>query len=84
MVTNTAICNFAHDATIFAADSYLAKALERLEIDALVLLRWFPENFMKWNEGKYHLLALGQSKTVLRPKLETPLFKKASKKIHWG
>ena len=59
MVTDTAVCNFADDTTIFAADSQLERVLERLETDALVLSRWFPENFMKLNEGKCHLLTFG-------------------------
>ena len=54
MVTDTAICNFADDATIFAADSCLDKVLERLETDAILLSKWFPENFMKLNEGNAH------------------------------
>ena len=55
MVTDTALCNFADDTTIFAADSCLDKVLERLETNALLLSKWFPENFMKLNEGKCHL-----------------------------
>ena len=53
MVTDTAICNFANDTTIFADDSCLDKVLERLETDALVLSKWYPENFMTLNEGKW-------------------------------
>ena len=30
LVTDTAICNFADDTTMFAADSYLGKALQRV------------------------------------------------------
>ena len=56
MVTDTAVCNFADDTTTFTADCQLDKVLERLETDALVLSKWFPENFMKLNEGKCHLL----------------------------
>ena len=57
MVTDTAVCNFAYDATIFAADCQLDKVLERLETDALILSKLFPENFMKLNAGKCHLLS---------------------------
>ena len=39
MVMGTEICNFANDTTIFAADSYLDKVLERLEVDALSLAK---------------------------------------------
>ena len=60
-VMDTAICNFADDTTIFAADCQLDSVLERLETDALVLSKWFPENFMKLNEGKCHLLTFGTS-----------------------
>ena len=64
MVTDTAICNFANDTTIFAADSCLDKVLERLETDAVVLSKWFPENFMKLNEGNCHLLTLGLQSNI--------------------
>ena len=60
-VMDTAICNFADDTTIFAADCQLDRVSERLETDALVLSTWFPENFMKLNEGKCHLLTFGTS-----------------------
>ena len=56
MVTDTAVCNFVDDTTIFAADCQLDKVLNRLETDALVLSKWFPENFMKLNKRKCHLL----------------------------
>ena len=59
MVTDTAICNFADDTTIFAADGCLDKVVKQLETDALLLSKWFPENFMKLNEGKCHLLSFG-------------------------
>ena len=59
MVADTAVCNFADDTTILVADICLDKVLERLETDALILSKWFPENFMKLNEGKCHLLTFG-------------------------
>ena len=40
---DTAICNFADDTTIFAADCQLDSVLERLETDALV----FQNGFLK-------------------------------------
>ena len=47
-VMDKAVCNFADDTTILAADCQLDRVLERLETDALVLSKWFPENFMKY------------------------------------
>ena len=64
MVTDTAVCNFADDTTIFAADCQLDKVLERLETDALILSKWFPENFMKLNAGKCHLLTFGTNQDI--------------------
>ena len=43
---------FCDDTTIFAVDSCLDKVLERLETDAVVFSKWFPENFMKLNGRK--------------------------------
>ena len=37
MVTDTAICNFVDDTTIFAADGCLDKVVKQLETDALLL-----------------------------------------------
>ena len=69
MVTDTAICNFADDTTIFAADSCLRRVLEQLETDALLLSKWFPENFMKLNEGKCHLLTFGTIQSNIKSKI---------------
>ena len=67
MVTDTAMCNFPDDTTIFAADSCLDKVLERLETDDLVLSKW-SESFIKLIEGKCHLLTFGtiQSNTKIK------------------
>ena len=50
MVTDNVICNSADDNTVLGADSCLDKVLERLETDALVLSKWFPENAIKLTE----------------------------------
>ena len=68
MVTDTAVCNFAYDTTIFAADCQLDKVLERLETDALILSKWFPENFMKLNAGNCHLLTFGTNQDDIKIK----------------
>ena len=63
------MCKFADDTTIFAADSSKDKVLEKLETDALVLSMWFPENFMKLNEGKCHLLTFGKIQSTIKIKI---------------
>ena len=78
MVTDTAVCNFADDTTIFAADCQLDKVLERLESDALILSKWFPENFMKLNAGKCHLLTFGTNQDDIQIKIGEAIVKESS------
>ena len=75
---DTAICNFADDTTIFAADCQLDSVLERLETDALVLSKWFPENFMKLNEGKCHLLTFGTRQDDIKITVGEAIVKESS------
>ena len=77
-IMDTAVCNFADDTTIFAADCQLDRVLERLETDALVLSKWFPENFMKLNEGKCHLLTFGTSKDDIKVTVGEAIVKESS------
>ena len=78
MVTDTAICNFADDTTIFAADSCLDKVLERLETNAAVLSKWCPENFMELNEGKCHLLTFGTIQNNIKNKIGEAIVEESS------
>ena len=80
MVTDTAICNFADDTTIFATDSCLDKVLQRLETDALFLSKWFSENFMKLNEGKCHLLTFGTIRSNIKIKIGEAIVEESSGK----
>ena len=78
MVTDTAVCIFADDTTIFAADYQLDKVLERLETDALVLSKWFPENFMKLNEGQCHILTFGTNQDDIKIKIGEAIVEESS------
>ena len=78
MVRDSAICNFVDDTTIFAADVCLDKVLERLETDAVVLSKWFPENFMKLNEGKCHLLTFGTIQSNIKIKIGEAIVEESS------
>ena len=75
---DTAACSFADDTTIFAAECQLDRVLELLETDALVLSKWFPENFMKLNEGKCHLLTFGTSQDDIKITLGEAIVKESS------
>ena len=78
MVTDTAVYNFADDTTIFAADCQLDKVLERLDTDALILSKWFPENFMKLNAGKCHLLTFGTNQDDIKIKIGEAIVEESS------
>ena len=85
MVTDTAICNFTDDTTIFAAESCSDKVLERLETDALLLSKWFPENFMTLNKGKCHLLTFGIIQSIIKIKIgETIVEESSEDKTTWS
>ena len=55
----TEICNYADDTTIYACDPDIENVIMHLENDALKITEWFPNNFMKLNEDKCHLMIFG-------------------------
>ena len=83
-VMDTAVCNFADDTTIFAAGCQLDRVLERLETDALVLSKWFPDNFMKLNEGKWHLLTFGTNQDDIKISVGEAIIKESSEEMLLG
>ena len=58
-VNDAEICNYADDTTIYACDNNIEGIIETLESDALKIAEWFPNNCMKLNEGKCHLMISG-------------------------
>ena len=69
MATDTLICNFPDDTTIFTPDSCLDKVVERLENDGSCLIKVVSRKFMKLNEGKCHLLTFGTIKSNSKIKI---------------
>ena len=55
----TKVCNYADDTTIYACGPKIEAVIAHLEHDALQLTKWFPNNFMKLNEDKCHLMFFG-------------------------
>ena len=47
MVSDTEVCNYADDTTIFACDSDANNVQYKLEADASRLSKWFVDNCMK-------------------------------------
>ena len=58
-VKDVQICNYADDTTIHACDNNVESIIETLESDALKIAEWFPNNCMKLNEDKCHLMVFG-------------------------
>ena len=55
----TKVCNYADDTTIYACGPKIETVIAHLEHDALKITEWFPNNFMKLNEDKCHLIVFG-------------------------
>ena len=55
----TEVCNYADDTTIYAYGPKIDNVIAHLENDALKLTEWFPNNLMKLNEDKCHLMIFG-------------------------
>ena len=55
----TEICNYADDTTMYACGPNIENVIMHLENDALKITEWFPNNCMKLNEDKCHLMIFG-------------------------
>ena len=53
------ICNYADDTTIYSRGPNIENVIMDLENDALEITKWFPNNYMKLNEDKCHLMIFG-------------------------
>ena len=57
------VCNYADDTTIYTCGPNVENVVAQLENDALVISEWFPNNRMKLNEDKCHLMILVERAT---------------------
>ena len=55
----TGVCNYPDDTTIYACGPIVENVVAKLENDALAISEWFPNNRMKLNEDKCHLIIFG-------------------------
>ena len=59
-VKDAQICNYADDTTIYACDTNIESVIKTLESDdALKMAEWLPNNCMKLNGDKCHLMVFG-------------------------
>ena len=54
-VSNSMICNYADDTTIYVSDYKHEEIVKRLENDTATLSNWFRDNSMKVNAEKCYL-----------------------------
>ena len=59
LMNGTEICNYADDTTLYSCDREVKNVITKLEQNANHLITWFPENHMKFNEDKCHLIIFG-------------------------
>ena len=53
------ICNFADDTTPYVCDKNLNFVMQQLEQQSNIALKWFEDNNMKMNSGKFNLFVSG-------------------------
>ena len=57
------ITNYADDNTPYSANNNIMDVLNNLKLQANILDKWFKDNYMKANPGKYHLLLSATEET---------------------
>ena len=63
-VTESGICNFADDNTLYACDSSISDVLERLDYDLKAVVEWFYHNGMVANPGKFQAIFPGAENKI--------------------
>ena len=62
-LTDTEVCNYADDTTLYACNKSLQNVVNSLDRDTQRIITWFPDNYMKLNEEKCHLMTFSASST---------------------
>ena len=76
LVESTEVCNFADETTFFACEKDLNSLINRLEHDSLLVIEWFENSYIKFNQEKFHLLVSGTSLKTSGQKLTMQKFGK--------
>ena len=61
-VKNSDLSNYADDNTLHSSGNDLEKLKQTLRQDFEMVTKWFYENYMVLNSGKFHFMCLGQNK----------------------
>ena len=49
-LTDTEVCNYADDTTLYACNKSLQNVVDSLERHTQKIITWFPDNYMRLNE----------------------------------
>ena len=79
-VKDAQICNYADDTTIYACDTNIESVIKTLQSNALKIAEWFPNNFMKLNGDKCHLMVFGDKSNDVALNIGSVTIKRAQKK----
>ena len=60
-VEKTDICNFADDNTIYSCAKSVNDVIENLQSDLKIVLKWFKDNQMMANPGKFQFMILSKN-----------------------
>ena len=60
-VEKTKICNFADDNTIYSCANSVNNVIEDLQSDLNIALKWFKDNQMMANPGKFQFMILSKN-----------------------
>ena len=81
-ISNSQICNYADDPTLYVIHQDIKQAIKILEQDVVILIEWFQNNYMKMNGDKCHLKNFGKGsndtslkidKTIIKPSKQQKL-----------
>ena len=61
-ITESEVCNFADDNTLYCGDQDLDQVLDNLSHDLQNVIEWFKLNSMKANPDKFQFMVLGKNK----------------------
>ena len=58
-ISKSQLCNYADDKTLYKSGKNMGRIKNDLEMDFMILHKWFHENHMVLNPGKCHCIVIG-------------------------
>ena len=74
-ISNSQICNYADDTTLYVIEQDIEQAIKTLELDVVITREWFKNNYMKLNEEKCYLINFSKSNMNTSLKIDNTTIK---------